>query len=186
VNKGTVVMDKQGRAVKKIEPAPSAEEVRAKEAEAENLKATARVREDKTRKDLALLQSYTSEQEIDLARMRAITTIDGQLKSAETYAADLTRRQHELEKQKAAFAGKPVPSALESELSALNEEIARQGRVIAQRKDEVATINARYDSDKRRWQEIRADQARAAATAIDTGSTGKSTAAKAPAAPASK
>jgi Domain of unknown function (DUF4124) len=187
VNKGTVVMDKQGRAVKKIDPAPSPEELKAKETETENLKATARVKEEKTRKDIALLQSYTSEQEIDLARMRAISTIDGQLKSAETYVADLSRRRQELEKRKAALAGQPIPNTLENELSTVSEEIARQNRVITQRKDEVAAINARYDSDKRRWQEIRSDQARAAAAGLDiTPPGGKTAAPKAPAAASSK
>jgi len=166
VNKGTVVFDKQGRPVKKIEATPTAEQVKAKELEDERLKAMARQRDEQTRKDLALLQSYTSEQEIDFARTRAISTVESQLKSAESYSADLRRRQAEIEKQKVALAGKPVPPALENELVSLSNELGRQDGLIAQKRDEVATINARYDNDKRRWQEISADQVRAAAAGI--------------------
>jgi len=161
VNKGTVLLDRQGRQVKKIEPAPTAAELKAKADEEELQKASARIREAKARKDLALLHSYSNEQEIDIARNRAISAIEGQIKSADTYSADLTRRKQEIEKQMAASAGKPVPFALENEVSTLTEELGRQTRLIAQKKDELATINARYDADKQRWRDIRDEQVKA-------------------------
>jgi Domain of unknown function (DUF4124) len=167
VNKGTTVFDKQGRPVKKIDAAPTPEQLKAKEQDDERQKAAARQRDDQARKDMALLQTYTNESEIELARNRAVSAVAVQIKSAETYTADLTRRQQEIEKQKAALAGKPMTPALETELSSLNDELGRQGRLLAQKKDELANINARYDVDKRRWQEIKADQARAAAAAIE-------------------
>jgi hypothetical protein len=167
VNKGTMVFDKQGRPVKKIEAAPTPEQQKAKELEDERLKGIARLRDDQTRKDLALLQSYTSEDEIEFARSRAISAVSIQIKSAENYTADLTRRQQELEKQKVALAGKPMPAALENELTGLNDELGRQSRLMALKKDELATISARYDVDKRRWQEIRGDQSRAAAVGLE-------------------
>ena len=167
VNKGTVVFDKQGRPVKKIEAAPTAEQLQAHALEDERQKAIARQRDEQTRKDMAFLQSYTSENEIELAKSRAISAVASQIKSAETYSGDLTRRQQELEKQKTALAGKPMPATLENELTSLNDEIGRQGRLLAQKKDELATISARYDVDKRRWEEIKADQSRAAAVGLE-------------------
>src|SRR5450631_4417999 len=167
VNKGTMVFDKQGRPVKKIEAAPTPEQQKAKELEDERLKGIARLRDDQTRKDLALLQSYTSEDEIEFARSRAISAVAIQVKSDENYTADLTRRQQELEKQKVALAGKPMPAALENELAGLTDELGRQSRLMALKKDELATISARYDVDKRRWQEIKADQSRAAAVGLE-------------------
>ena len=166
VNKGATVFDKQGRPLKKIDAAPTQEEMRAKEAEEERMKSSNRLTQERARKDQALLQSYTSEQEIDFARNRAISTVDSQLKSAESYSTDLRRRQTEIEKQKVALAGKPVPPALENELVSLSNELGRQDGLIAQKRDEVASINARYDNDKKRWQEINADQLRAAAAGI--------------------
>jgi hypothetical protein len=167
VNKGTVVMDKQGRPVKKIEPAPTAEQLKIKEQEDERVKALARQRDEQTRKDLALLQSYTSEDEIEFARGRAISAVTTQIKAAETYSADLLRRQQELVAQKTALGVKPVPAALENELVSLSNELARQKGLLTQKRDELASINARYDVDKRRWQDIRSDQSRAAAVGLD-------------------
>ena len=167
VNKGTVVMDKQGRAVKKIEPAPTSEQLKAKAEEEDKAKALARQRDEQTRKDMALLQSYTSEDEIEFARKRAISAVTDQIKAAEDYSATLVRREKELEAQKAALGGKPVPAALENELVGISNEMGRQKGLLTLKKDELATINARYDVDKRRWQDIKNDQSRASAAGLD-------------------
>src|ERR1700680_3529970 len=103
VNKGSAVYDKQGRQLKKIEPSPTPEQVKAKETEDERQRVIAKAQADKSRRDLALVHSYTSEEEIDFARNRALQAVDSQLKSAETYNADLTKRQQQLTKDKAAF-----------------------------------------------------------------------------------
>jgi hypothetical protein len=158
-----VMLDKQGRQVKRIEPAPTPAQLKAKEAEAEREKALTTAKDERARRDLALLQSYSSVDEIDFARNRALSSIEVQLKSAETYNADLKKRLADLEKQKTALAGTPVPAALENQVSAINDEMGRQAQLIAQKKDEMAAVSARYDADKRHWQEIKADQARAAA-----------------------
>jgi Domain of unknown function (DUF4124) len=167
VNKGTTVFDKQGHPIKKIEAAPTVEQQKAKEVEEERQRGVQKQRDDQTRKDMALLQSYTSEDEIEFARSRAISAVAIQIKSAESYTTDLSRRQQELEKQKTGLAGKPMPAALENELTSLNEELGRQNRLLAMKKDELATISARYDLDKRRWQEIKSDQSRAAAVGLE-------------------
>ena len=165
LNKGGVVIDKEGRQVKKIDATPTPAQAKVKEAEDERLRLIAKAQEDKSRRDTALTHSYTSEEEIDFARNRALQAIESQLKSAETYVADLTRRQQELKKDKLAYGAKPAPVTLENELTALDEELARQEKVIAQRRAELATINVKYESDKQRWREIRTDQSKPAAPA---------------------
>ncbi len=170
VNKGGTVFDKQGRQIKKIDPTLTPAQIRAKEAEDERLRQLAKTQEDKSRRDIALTHSYTSEEEIDFARSRALLAIESQLKSAETYIADLTKRQQELKRDKLAYGTKPVPGTLDTELTGIDEELARQDKVLAQRRAEIAAINAKYESDKQRWREIRADQGKppvpAAATTL--------------------
>ncbi len=164
MNKGSVVFDKQGRPIKKIDPALTPAQLKAKEAEDERLRATAKAQEDKARRDSALLHSYTSEEEIDFARSRALTAIESQLKSAEEYAGELSHRQLELQKQKEAFAGKALPQKLENELATIDEELARQAKVLAQRKADYAALSAKYDIDKQRYREIKAEYQKANAT----------------------
>jgi hypothetical protein len=168
VNKGGVVIDKQGRQVKKIDAMLTPAQAKAKEAEDERQRLIAKGQEDKSRRDIALTHSYTSEEEIDFARSRALLAVESQLKAAETYIAGLTQRQQELKKDKLAYGTKPVPPTLDSELSGLDEELARQDKVLAQRRAEIAAINAKYESDKLRWREIRSDQKAPAAAAANT------------------
>ena len=165
VNKGGTVYDKQGRQIKKIDATLTPAQAKAKEAEDERLRLLAKTQEDKSRRDLALMHSYTSEEEIDFARSRALLAVESQLKSAETYIADLTKRQQELRKDKLAYGTKPVPPTLDTELTGLDEELARQDKVLAQRRAEIAAINAKYESDKQRWREIRPDQGKPPAPA---------------------
>jgi hypothetical protein len=158
MNKGSVVFDKKGRPVQKIDPALTPAQLKAKEAEEERQRAIARTQEMKARRDTALLHSYTSEEEIEFARKRALSAIESQLKSAEEYTADLSRRQQELQKQKLGFAGKTVPNALETELAGIDAELARQATLLVQRKAELAKLSAKYDDDKQRFRELRAEQ----------------------------
>jgi hypothetical protein len=176
VGKGATVLDKQGRPVKKIDPALTPEQLKAKAAADDAQRAQARATEDQARKDRALMQSYTTEAEIDVAKNRAVTTLDAQIKSAQAYSADLTRRQQALQKKKASLGDKPVPIDLERDLNNVDVELAREATLIQQRQEEVAAVTAKYDTDKKRWREIKADQQRSAA-AGDAVATKTSTAA---------
>jgi hypothetical protein len=102
------------------------------------------------------MQSYTSEDEIDLARHRALGTIDTQVQSAQAYSVQLSKRRQELEERRKAFGDKPVPPPIEHELENIGSELAKQDAFITEKKRETATVTARYDADKQRWRELRA------------------------------
>jgi hypothetical protein len=163
--KGATVLDKQGRQVKRIEPPLSPEQIKAKADEEERERALVKEKDEVARKDRALMQSYTSESEIDIARNRAISTIDSQISSAQAYATDLTRRQQNAAKQKASYGSKPIPIELERESATIDTELSRQTILIRQKQEELATVTAKYDAIKQRWREVLANQERAAAAA---------------------
>lgn len=156
VEKSNVQLDKQGRAVKQTEAAPTAEQKRAKaEAEARE-KQLAKERELVERRDRALLSTYTMESEIDLARRRALSTIDQQIQSANAYTAQLTKRKEELEARKNAPKAGSAPSVVDRELANLDTELARQADLVAAKQKEIVLVNVRYDADLKRWRELRA------------------------------
>lgn len=162
VSKGATVLDKQGRSVKTIEPAPTAEQRKAIEVEAERQRDVAKANAEQARRDRALTQSFSSEAEIDVARARAVSTMEGQLTTIGAYIADMTRRKQGLEKRKAGYGDKPAPSALDNEISSVTEELARQTTLLAQKKEALAAVGKKYDADKKRWQEIKQEQEEAA------------------------
>jgi hypothetical protein len=156
VNKGSVELNKQGVPVKRIDPDVTPEQRRAREAEEERQRQQARANEETGRRDRALLASYTTESEIDLARNRTLATIDAVVQSALAYNEQLSRRRTDLLAKKAAYGDKPVPPSLQSELDGVNAEIARQAELITRKKSESVSATARYDADKQRWRELTA------------------------------
>jgi hypothetical protein len=156
LNKGNVELDKQGVPVKKTDPALTPDQRKARAAEEARAQQIAKDRELVERRDRALLSTYTTEGEIDLARNRAISTIDAQVQSSTAYSAALNKRKRELDGKKAALGDKPIPPVLEREATNISDELAKQDDLIAAKQKEIIVVTARYDNDKKRWKELRA------------------------------
>jgi hypothetical protein len=167
VDKASVELNKQGVPVKKTDKALTPEQRQAIAQEAERKRDAARAQEEIARRDRALVSSYTSEAEIDLARNRALQTINNVILSARAFSEQLNKRKVDVEAKKAESEGKPAVAVLDRELESIDLELARQADVIAQKQRETTTITAKYDADKQRWRELVAAKASAkgAATA---------------------
>jgi len=176
VEKSNVQLDKNGVPVKRTDAAPSAEQKRAKAEEEAREKQLARDRELVDRRDRALLSTYTMESEIDLARRRALATIDQQIQSSVAYTVQLNKRKEDLEAKKTALKpGQPAPPVLENEIATISTELARQADLVAAKQKEVVLVNVRYDADLKRWRELRAaTEAQLNATANKAAAEGKS------------
>jgi hypothetical protein len=154
-SRGGVVLDKQGRPVRTIEAPPTPEQAKARQAEAERQKSMAKDLENTARRDRALLASYTTESEIDLAKARASATFETQIQSAQAYMSQLTRRKQDIDSRKARFGDKPIPPQLEAESAGADSEYAKNSDLVAQKRRELAAVVARYDADKARWRELK-------------------------------
>jgi hypothetical protein len=160
------VMDNHGRVLKTLQEPPTKEALAAKAAEEERQRDKAKADAEQARKDRILLDSYTTEAEIDLARNRASQALEQQMEIARSYTASLAKRQAELQKRKGELGAKGLPPAEEQELGRLQAELELQNASAVQKKQDLDRIITRYAADKRRWQEISEKQrlARPAAT----------------------
>jgi hypothetical protein len=158
VDKARVELGKDGLPVRKVDPAPTPEQRRAKDADEAKAREAARTKEELARRNRALLQSYTSEAEIVLARQRALSTLEGVIQSAQAYSEQLANRKTEAERRKAGYAGRTVPAALERELVAVNAELGQQADLVTQKKREIAEVTAKYDGILARWRELAGDR----------------------------
>jgi Domain of unknown function (DUF4124) len=154
VDKASVEFNKQGVPVKKIDKALTTEQRRAIEQDSQRQKQLARQQEELARRDRALLSSYTSEAEIDLARNRSLQTINNVVQSTLAYSDQLGKRKVEVEAKKEEMKGKPSVAVLDRELENIDAELARQSELIAQKKRETETVVAKYDADKQRWRQL--------------------------------
>jgi hypothetical protein len=170
VNRQSYELNRQAQPIHKTEPArpvvaraakTETEEQKQREADRERLLAA--------RRDRALVESYANEAEIDLAKARALATIDGQVASAEGLILQMTRRRQDLESQQATYAPRPVPGALKREMETIDGELVRQHEYITAKKKESAAIAARYDADKLRFRELRAPRPSGSIVTSDDG-----------------
>ena len=159
VDKASVELNTQGIPIKKTDKTLSPEQRRANEQEAERQRQADRLREEIVRRDRALVASYTSEAEIDLARNRSLQTINNAVISSQAYSEQLNKRKADVEIKKTESQGKPGVAVLDRELESIEAELARQTDLIVQKKRETAAITAKYDADKQRWRELVAAKA---------------------------
>jgi len=156
VNRERFELNRQGLTVRKTEPARRVvQQVPKSEDEQQRAREAARERQLAARRDRAIMESYSNEAEIDLAKGRAVATIEGQVQSAQAFIAQMAKRRSELEGKKATYAPRPVPGSIERELESIDAETDRQNEFIAARRKEAATVAARYESDKQRFRELR-------------------------------
>ncbi|MGC1818187.1 MAG: DUF4124 domain-containing protein [Casimicrobiaceae bacterium] len=159
VDRASTQLNREGIAVKKIGQAPTAAELQARQAAEKQKHALDRERMLTERRDRALLDSYTNESDIDLAKTRALATIEGQITSAQSYIAQIAKRRGELQAKQASYAPGAVPPSIRSELASIDSDLARQAEFVVGKQKEAAAVAARYDADKRRFHDLKSSVA---------------------------
>ena len=152
---GNSEVKKSGTVVKRTESTEEREKrLAAEAAEKERKKAAA----EQARKDRALLATYTSEQEIDLARDRVLEHHNLIIKSAEARLKQLEPGSKELENKvkAAAKGGKPAPEHLQQQYDAKRAEVEEAQRVIKTNQEAKIKVRERYEAEKLRFRELTA------------------------------
>lgn len=151
-------LDKQGR-VRKDAPRTrlTPEERRQREAAAAQREAVERREDEQRRRDRALLSSYTSEEEIDLVRDRALELEALNLKGLKirlnAAAEKLTYANGQIQSYEAKKES-PPKTFLQMREEAL-DDLAHVSQLISQREQATIELRARYESDKARFRELK-------------------------------
>jgi hypothetical protein len=113
--------------------------------------------EEQKRLDRALLNTFTSPEEIDKKRLREAQTIDDQITQSEALLkgvtarhSDLQRRVNALEKEK-----KKVPASLNTDYQRVTEEKERYEASIDKQRKEKERIQEQYATYKARYLKLR-------------------------------
>lgn len=152
-------MNKQGQIVKRTEAMLTPEQRAAKETEArlnkEKEAEVARKEQEESRKNKALLSTYGSEKDIEIARGRALTGNELAVKETQAKVAQIEKVGGEMRKELEFYKGKNKPPAKVA-LDIQNNEIdlKAQRELLTAKKRDVDVINAKYDEDKRRYLEL--------------------------------
>jgi len=120
------------------------------------------------RKNLALLATYPSLQDLEEAQARALANNAEATKQVQTRIAELQKRQQRLEADAEFHKGKPLPLLLKRDIFDVEADLRAQTELLGVKNREVDAINARYGEDKRRYLEITKSAGASAAAATQT------------------
>src|SRR6266852_1650589 len=163
LGRDTQELNKSGTLIRKNPAALSPAQAQAREAERKKkIEDEERSKEDR-RKNLALLNTYSSEKDIEDARKRALTEAQVAIEDAEKAIAGAVKRRQELEAEKEFYVKKPMPLKLKQEIANNEIEIRNQTELLDAKKKQISTINAKYDEEKRRYVELTSAKAAPAA-----------------------
>lgn len=109
---------------------------------------------EQRRRDQALLDTYTTPEDIDFAQQKAEADVNYAILAtiARIDAARTKRKKFEDEAE--FYKKKTLPSDLAQELRALDHEIKLQQDLLAIKKRDFDAIKSKYDADRRRYFEL--------------------------------
>src|SRR3977135_4188614 len=142
LGRDTQELNKSGSLIRKnpaVVPLSPAQE-QAREAERKKkVEDEDKLREDR-RKNLALLNTYSSEKDIEDARTRALKEAQTAIEDTEKHIGDAQKRQKEVEAEKEFYVKKPMPCKLRQEISNNEIDIKNQIVLLDAKKKEINTI----------------------------------------------
>jgi len=152
----TQELSKSGTVIRRNKPASvlTPEQQRAQEAASKKKIDEEEQAKEERRKNLALLNTYPSENDIDDARARALREAQAAIADTEKHILESETYRKKLEAEKEFYLKKPIPAKLKQSITDNEIEIKNQTGLLEVKKKEISTINAKYDEDKRRYREL--------------------------------
>jgi len=166
---GNVVIyeiSRSGVVIRKIDPTPTPEQVKALREERERKKEADRAAAEQKRKDEALLASFSAEKEFDVARDRNIEPLVARIKGNEERLKEVAKRikdlGDEMEFYKAGKSGKSgksrePPPVLVEVMARVRTEKATLEKANVGYQNEIEEIKAKFEVDKKRWLSLKSD-----------------------------
>jgi hypothetical protein len=143
-----------GQTLRTIEAPLTAEQRAARSAEEAQRKVEEESLREKQRKDQALLNTYGSEKDIEIMRLRAQADVQKSINAAETKIAEIRAERKVFENEAEFYKKKKLPPEVQKGLRDADYEIKVQEYLIESKKKELDLIRIKYDEDLRRFQEI--------------------------------
>lgn len=161
-NKDATKLSDKGRVEQRIEKL-TPEERRAKEAEDAKKNSAQQAAIEVKRRDSALLNTFSNENEIDLSRDRSLQQVEARINSINTMlkSAQASLVEHQKEQDGLVKQGKKIPKSLLEDVAESEAHVAKLNKELAQNEQELASVKARFEADKLRYRELKGGNASA-------------------------
>ena len=152
-----------------IDPPPTPEQRKAQSEQAQREQQQKEAKRAQARQDIALLETYASEKDIEAARKAALTSrqamIDRSKKRLETFAAERKKLDEEVE----FYVNRKIPDKLEHAIEANTSLVEAEQRLIGEMQADMARINKRFDTEAERYRDLMSAGARPLVRASEGG-----------------
>jgi len=152
-----------GNVIRRIDPTPTPQQLELRHEEEVQRKKEALAAAEQRRKDLALLNTYDSPAEFDMARDRNIEPVNGRIKAAQERLKELDVRKQQIDEQMKTYArpaqeGKEAqaPAWLVANLQQVHDEKKMLTDALVRYHKEIDDLRLRYENDKKRWLALKA------------------------------
>ncbi|MGE0082671.1 MAG: hypothetical protein AB7U81_15430 [Thiohalomonadaceae bacterium] len=156
----TRILNQRGMTLEVQERAMSAEERAAQERRSEVQEGEAleeqRRREEQARSDRVLLSTFSSEQDIIMARDRQVSALRDVVTYTRLNVGKLEAKLAEYQKRSANYerSGKPIPANLEQDMATLQKQIENKRAYADTKEEELTALEQKYDRDLQRFREL--------------------------------
>ena len=151
-----------GKVLREIEPTLTPEQAKVRAVEMEKKREADKIAAEQKRKDAALLSTYASEKEFDVARDRNVEPVKVRIAATEDRIKAVEKRQKEIQEEMEFYkAGKAkkaaeMPANLSVDLKRIEAERVTLVSSIATSEKEILDIKTKFDADKKRWIDLKA------------------------------
>ena len=148
------ILDGNGNLVREVPAALTPEQKAAKAEEERRRHQQEEIDREQRRKDTALLATYASQQDIDIAQQKTESDARLIMQGIQARIDEATKKRKRAQEELEFYRGKPVPPALSQRLKSLDEEVAALQQELAGKQQEFGTIRQRYDGERQRLREL--------------------------------
>jgi hypothetical protein len=114
------------------------------------------------RRDRSLLEAYANEQEIEVARTKALQSSNEVVRRSMARLERMAEDRKRLEEEMEFYKKREVPDSVKRALANNDQERAAEQKIMKDAQAEMQRINERFDSDKKRFRELLAQGAQPA------------------------
>lgn len=148
------VFNRQGVLIREVGRPLTPEEKAAQAELARQAKLQEAEARERRRKDQALLETYTSVEDIDRMQARAESEVIAAMNAAEAKIAEAKKRRKKFENEAEFYPNRPLPPEVAKGLRDEDAEIKAQRELVDAKKRELELIKSKYAEDRRRYIEL--------------------------------
>ena len=154
-NKAYRVIGSRGLTVRRVETPLTPEQRAQREADDLRKQSEERTNREQRRRDLALLETYASDKEIDAMRDRALRVHDQSLRDLQGRRVEVQKRLKAYNAEAEFYTRKPMPPELRNAIKDAEAELQGMDALVAARQQDAEATRAKFEDEKQRFLDLK-------------------------------